>query len=213
MLDLVGFIPLLGDAAKGGKIANRLSDLRRAIDTATTGLNRSFQQTKDIAKKYWDDIANKNRADYEKAIKECTTKECRQKAALLKGPQYNNTPKDGPKGKWEGERGDGTWVPSNGGPPIEYKNGFPDYSPHSKGDVDIPMRGDREIDFKNADQAMRNKLNDPNWTRPDDHTWHHHEDGVTMQLIPKSVHATGGGASSPHTGGAALYSGQQAGEF
>lgn len=213
LLDVVGFIPLAGDAAKAGKIANKLNDLRRAIDTATAGLNRSFQRTKEIAAKYWDDIAKKNRAEYENAIKKCTTQECRQQAALLKGPQYANTPKDGPKGKWQGERGDGTWVPVDGSPPIEYKNGFPDYSPFSLGDFDIPMRGDWHHDFDAATRAMREKLGDPNWELPDHLTWHHHENGTTMQLIPKSVHATGGGASTPHMGGAALYSGKQKEEF
>jgi hypothetical protein len=213
LFDVVGLVPIAGDAAKAGKIANKLNDLRRALDTAAAGLNRSLQRTKEIAAKYWDDIAKKNRAEYEKAIKKCTTQECRQQAALLKGPQYGSTPKDGSNGTWQGERGDGTWVPADGSPPIKYKNGFPDYSPFSKGDVDIPMRGNRTSDFTNADKAMREKLGDPNWTRPSDYTWHHHENGTTMQLIPKNIHATGGGATTPHLGGASLYSGQQAGEF
>ena len=213
LLDAVGFIPLAGDAAKAGKIANKLNDLRRALDTAMAGLNRSFQRTREIAAKYWDDIAKKNRAAYDDAIQKCTTQACRQEAALLKGPQYTNTPKDGPNGKWQGERGDGTWVPSDGSPPVKYKNGFPDYSPFSKGDVDIPMRGDRTKDSDNADKAMREKLGDPHWERPRDYTWHHHENGTTMQLIPKSIHATGEGATTPHMGGAALYSGKQAEEF
>jgi A nuclease of the HNH/ENDO VII superfamily with conserved WHH len=38
----------------------------------------------------------------------------------------------------------------------------------------------------------------PNWKMPDDMTWHHHEDGVTMLLIPQTVNKV------PHTGGAAL---------
>ncbi len=176
-------------------------------------MNRSLQRTKEIAAKYWDDISKKNRAEYEKAIQKCTTQECRQQAALLKGPQYDSTPKDGPNGKWQGERGDGTWMPADGSPPIKYKNGFPDYSPFSKGDVDIPMHGNRTSDFTHADKAMREKLGDPNWTRPSDYTWHHHENGTTMQLVPKNIHATGGGATTPHMGGASLYSGQQAGEF
>jgi hypothetical protein len=130
----------------------------------------------------------------------------------LKGPQYKNTPTEGPNGKWVGERGDGTWVPENGGPPVEYRNGFPDYSPYSRGQVDIPMAGDSK-DFAAADKAMREKLGDPNWKRPPDCTWHHNENGVTMELIPKNVHATGGGASTPHMGGAAMTSGSQADEF
>lgn len=213
LFDVIGFVPVLGDAAKAGKVANRLVDLKRAVDTAASGMQRAFQKTKDAATKYWDDIAVRNRQAYDDAIKNCTNKACRDAKAPLKGPQYNNTPTDGPNGKWAGERGDSTWQPSNGGPPVTYKNGFPDYGPFSKGDVDIPMQGNRTTDFGAADEAMRQKLNDPNWERPADHTWHHSENGVTMQLIPKNVHATGGGASTPHMGGASLYTGSNATEF
>ncbi len=125
---------------------------------------------------------------------------------MKKGPQYKNTPTSD-KGSWNPSdgRGDGVFTPNNGGPPITYKNGFPDYSSFSKGDVEIPMRGNHSSDFTNADKAMREQLGDPNWKRPRDHTWHHKEDGVTMQLVPKNVHSTGGGASSPHMGGASMY--------
>lgn len=211
LLDLVGLIPLFGDGAKAGKIANRLMDLRRAIDAAANGLRNAFKRTNDIAKKYWDDLIKKNREVYEKAIKDCANKKCRDQKAHLKGPQYKNTPVN--NGHWTGERGDSKWVPDNGSPPIEYKNGFPDYSPHSKGDVDIPMTGSRDIDDDLALQAMRKKLDDPSWDPPADHTWHHNENGTTMQLIPKNIHATGGGAHSPHMGGAALYQGNQAEAF
>jgi hypothetical protein len=213
LFDVIGFVPILGDAAKAGKVANRLIDLKRAVDTAASGMQRAFQKTKDTAAKYWDDIAARNRQAYDDAIKNCTNKACRDAKATLKGPQYKNTPTDGPNGQWAGERGDSVWQPSNGGPPVTYKNGFPDYGPFSKGDVDIPMQGNRTTDFGAADEAMRQKLNDPNWERPANQTWHHNENGVTMQLIPKNVHATGGGASTPHMGGASLYTGGNATEF
>ncbi|AEV39701.1 Rhs-family protein (plasmid) [Pseudovibrio sp. FO-BEG1] len=204
-LDLVGFIPVVDILAKGGKIADKLNDIRKAINIAGPGLQKSFNKTKEVAAKYWDDLATKNRKAYDDAIKNCKTKACRDEKAHLKGPQYKNIPKDGPKGKWEGERGESKWVPANGNPPVEYKNGFPDYGPLSKGDVEIAMKGNNYDDFKAADKAMQAKLGDSSWERPRDHTWHHKEDGVTMQLIPSKYHATGGGASTPHTGGAALY--------
>ena len=213
LLDVVGFVPLLGDAAKGGKILNKLNDLRRAIDAANSAVVRKFEQVKKAASKYWDDIVKNNRKAYDDAIKSCGTKQCRDAKAILKGPQYRNTPTEGPNGKWVGDRGDGTWVPSNGGPPVEYRNGFPDYSPFSKGDVDIPMVGDHNLDFKNADAAMRKKLGDDSWEMPEGYTWHHNENGTTMQLVPQNIHATGGGASTPHMGGAALHSGGQSAEF
>lgn len=213
LMDVVGLVPIAGDAAKAAKIANKLNDLRKSLDVAASALSKTFQKTKSAAAKYWDDMAKARKADYDAAIKNCKTKACRDAEAAKKGPQYGNTPTDGPNGKWVGDRGESVWQPANGGPPITYKNGFPDYAPHATGSVDIPMKGNRTTDFTTADQAMRDKIGDPDWTRPSTHTWHHKEDGVTMELIPKSVHATGGGASTPHMGGASLYDGSNAGGF
>lgn len=205
LFGVIGLVPIVGDAAKGARIANRLNDVRRAVDAAGAGLARQFGRVKTAASKYWDDIARRNRQAYEDAIRNCADRACRERAARLRGPQYNNTPTSGPNGQWVGERGDSVWQPAGGGPPITYRNGFPDYSPHSAGNVEIPVTGDTRTDFRLADQAQRQRLGDPNWERPNTHTWHHVEDGTTMQLIPKDVHATGGGASTPHMGGASMY--------
>ena len=209
LLDAVGIVPVFGDGAKAAKIADRLNDLRRSIDTLTTGVARGMRQTREAALKYWDDIVKGNDAAYRRALASCNgTQRCLDAAALNKGPQYNNTPTSD-KGSWtppEG-RGDGVFTPDNGGPPITYQNGFPDYSAHSVADVDIPMTGVRRTDDALADEAMRAR--DPDWSRPRGHTWHHHQDGVTMQLVPESVHGTGRGAASPHMGGASLYNGSQ----
>lgn len=215
LLDVAGLVPIVGDGAKGAKIANRLNDLRKSLDVAQTGMQRAFGKTQAAARKYWDDAIKSNKTAYEEALKACNgSKACREAAAAKKGPQYKNTPTSGKNGEWvSGERGDGVWKPANGGPSITYKDGFPNYGPHSKGDVQIPMRGNTSSDFRDADAAMRDKLGDPNWQRPRDHTWHHNEDGTTMQLIPKNVHATGGGASTPHMGGASLYDGSNATQF
>ncbi|MGH0004279.1 HNH endonuclease [Pseudovibrio ascidiaceicola] len=214
-LDVVGFIPVVDILAKGGKIADKLNDIRKAINIAGPGLQKGFNKTKDVAAKYWDDLAKKNRKAYDDAIKNCKTKACKEKHASKKGPQYNNTPKtgDGKKGKWEGERGDSKWIPANGEPPVEYKNGFPDFGPHSKGDVEIPMTGNNKKDFPAADKAMQAKLGDPEWKKPEGYTWHHKEDGVTMQLVPSKMHANGGDIKTTHVGGAAMYNGGHASDF
>ncbi|KZK95309.1 MULTISPECIES: HNH endonuclease [unclassified Pseudovibrio] len=213
LFDVVGLVPIAGDAIKGGRILNKLNDLRKAVDSAGGILQKSFNKTKKVATKYWDDLAKKNRKAYDDAIKNCKTKACRESHAVKKGSQYGNTPKSGKNGIWEGERGDSKWVPADGGKPVEYKNGFPDYGPHSKGDVDIAMTGKNSKDFPAADKAMQEKLGDPTWRKPKGYTWHHKEDGVTMQLVPEHIHATGRGASTPHTGGAAMYKGGHASDF
>jgi A nuclease of the HNH/ENDO VII superfamily with conserved WHH len=206
LMDLVGVVPLIGDAAKAGKIANKLNDLRKALDVTGSALGKTFKNTKEAAAKYWADMAKARKEAYDAAVKKCNgSKACIDKLPSPKGPQYKTLPSDGPRGKWTGERGDGVFTPSNGTPPITYKNGFPDFGPpHSTHQVEIPMRGDHDVDFRLADEAARRA--DPNFTRPDTHTWHHKEDGVTMQLVPKDTHnvALGGGN---HTGGASLYSG------
>ena len=214
LMDAVGIIPIFGDGVKAAKIADRLNDLRKSIDVTSTAVARAFNQTRATATKYWDDIVQANRQKWRDALANCGgTQACKDAAALQKGPQYRNTPTSD-KGTWnppEG-RGDGVFTPANGGPPITYKNGFPDYSSHSVADVDIPMTGNRTTDFDLADEAMLAK--DPNWQKPSGYTWHHHEDGVTMQLIPSNIHGTGSGAMSPHMGGAALYgNGSQATAF
>lgn len=207
VFDLAGFVPLFGDGAKGARIAARVDEVRRTLDVANTAMGRMFGATKEAAAKYWDDIARNNRANYERAVANCgSDKRCRDAAALQKGPQYANTPTSD-RGTWTGERGDGTFTPNDGGPPITYRNGFPDFSAHSRGNVEIPMTG-TPADRRMADQAMRDQLGDPNWTKPSDYTWHHKEDGVTMQLIPTSMNSSYG-----HTGGASLYTGSNATGF
>lgn len=213
LFDVVGFVPIIGDAAKGTRIANKLNDLRRSLDVASSAVTRSLNKTKEVAAKYWDDIAKRNRQAYEDAIKNCPDKACRDGKAILKGPQYRNTPVDGPNGQWKGERGDSVWQPSDGRPPVTYKNGFPNYSPYSQGDVSIAMKGNETTDFTAATKAYREQIGDQDWKLPKDMTWHHKEDGVTMQLVPKNIHAVGDGAQSPHMGGASLYSGSNASEF
>ncbi|MGL4309556.1 MAG: HNH endonuclease [Paracoccaceae bacterium] len=206
MFDLAGFVPALGDTAKGARVVAKLDDLRRTLDIANTAMGRMFQSTKEAAAKYWDDVMASRKAAYDEAVRACgTNKACRDSKAPMKGPQYAQTPTT--NGNWVGERGDGVWHPDGGGPPITYRNGFPDFSAHSRGQVEIPMTGLRG-DHAMADSAMRNQLGDQNWTRPPGYTWHHKEDGVTMQLVPTSINNTYG-----HTGGASLYSGANSGGF
>ena len=86
------------------------------------------------------------------------------------------------------------------------RQGYPDYTPwiFEEGgvpaDVWIKYSGDRGKDFRRARNAMREKLNDPNWHAPDNYTWHHHEDTGRMLLIPSDLNNGIG-----HTGGIPHY--------
>jgi RHS repeat-associated protein len=89
---------------------------------------------------------------------------------------------------------------------VTYRNGHPDFKPFlykgppGKGEVPIKLTpGDRPADFRNAnDEAgfMGKRGEATATSHPDGYTWHHHEDGKTMQLLPTDVHD-----AAPHTGG------------
>ena len=53
-------------------------------------------------------------------------------------------------------------------------------------------------DFKQSDELYREMIGDPNWRKPKDMTWHHHQDCKTMILVPKAINN-----NVPHSGGAA----------
>ncbi len=201
--DTVGLIPVV-DGIKGVRAGVRLLDIKRAVDVANTAMGRVFQTTKDTAAKYWADMAKARKEAYDAAVVSCNgTKSCLDRLPSPKGPQYDTLPKDPNKGSWSGTPGDGVWTPKDGGPPVTYANGFPNFSPFSKADVDIPMKGN-STDFTAADKAMRARTGDPNWQIPDGYTWHHKENGVTMQLVPSSINTASYGGVN-HTGGAALF--------
>jgi hypothetical protein len=79
------------------------------------------------------------------------------------------------------------------------KEGYPDFSPYAEAEIKVEgLRGTIPPDDKLANQAVGLS------STPDGYTWHHVEDGSTMQLLPSDIHAT-----FPHTGGASLIRGQQ----
>lgn len=78
------------------------------------------------------------------------------------------------------------------------KDGFPDFTPYrhpTVKDVQIEFAGSYPKDFAAADKAagITEKMRDD-----EGYTWHHHQDGKTMQLIKKDVHK-----DFFHTGGMA----------
>jgi hypothetical protein len=101
---------------------------------------------------------------------------------------------------------------------IPYKNGFPNFDDFvvpagagKKAQVEIPQTGDNTIDFDAADDALlastgktKGMLEEELGT---DLTWHHKEDGVTMQLVSEKLH--GGTHQSGHAGGGSLMQNQE----
>lgn len=75
------------------------------------------------------------------------------------------------------------------------KDGFPEFSSHAIKRIPLErgQKGNYTSDFTEA-----NKKSGYNKT-PDGYTWHHHEDGITMELIPTAIHN-----AARHTGGTAV---------
>jgi len=69
-------------------------------------------------------------------------------------------------------------------------NGYPDFSSVSRKDVKIDFSGSRRTDAKRANEAAGFD------ETPKGYVWHHHQDGTTMQLIPRDKHVKSG-----HDGG------------
>jgi hypothetical protein len=76
------------------------------------------------------------------------------------------------------------------------RSGFPDFGPYSKKTIRFKkgFTGDRGVD-----DAAANRL----FPAPDGYTWHHHQDGKTMQLIPTDLHD-----AVRHGGGVAVIKGK-----
>lgn len=78
------------------------------------------------------------------------------------------------------------------------KDGYPDFSPYKyealeagqKNEVLIEITGNRVEDAKRANEVAGFK------ETPDKYTWHHHQDGYTIQLVRNDVHE-----AVRHTGG------------
>ena len=98
------------------------------------------------------------------------------------------------------QKADGTTVfTRSDGVSVTYdKAGFPDFIPHrhpTVKDVQIEFTGSYQKDFAAADKAagITEEMRDSQ-----EYTWHHHQDGKTMQLIKRDVHR-----DFFHTGGMA----------
>ncbi len=219
VFDVIGFVPVLGDAVKGGRTALKLRHLGKMVDDIASGMAKSFRKTEDLATDFWK--LKRNDAAYKKALKSCNgTKACLDEAALKKGQQYASTPKSGKGGNWNPPdgRGDGEWVPTPGSDlakaidpkkSIEYENGFPKFDDFSKGEVKIPQTGSSRKDMSLADEMFKKQTGNANWTRPDGYTWHHKQDGTSMQLVPSKINND---PYAGHAGGQALFGKTQTGK-
>lgn len=183
------------------------------------GEKRSFEDTskdfKELLPNFLKDIASKLDINVNEPV-ETKNDETRAEVYITLstyGERIQQTPISG--GFWEGDRGESKFFSFNdkvneilkefGIDGIEYKNGIPDFSPVSKGTVEIDfMSSDRYSNlgnFRQADIALA-KLRGcspeeiQKWREENGYTWHERNDMKTMDLIPREINSTFG-----HLGG------------
>lgn len=128
--------------------------------------------------------------------------------------RLDQTPKDGDRGEWSGERGESQYIPSdegmkkilaeNGTDGIEYKNAIPNFSDVSKSTVKIDdMSDDRASNFKQCDEKCVDQWNQDkfggkddwtardiaNWRNDNKYSWHERNDMETCDLVPTEVNS------------------------
>lgn len=121
------------------------------------------------------------------------------------------------EGRWLGERGNSDWQSNRasvnaqtGNQPVPFRNGFPDFSQWSRGEVRLPNMRGTDADFREADRLFARQQR---WFQQDgtpdgdrvrvmrergNMVWHHHQDERRMQLIPRELNRLS------HLGGAAM---------
>lgn len=134
--------------------------------------------------------------------------------------EVKGCPIEGHGGHWDGERGNSKWFPNRDEIPknprmnpdnltwgeildkygidgVNFKDGEPDFSPISKGNVEIDnFTEDRLSKGGNFDQATEKlaqqrgctKEEVEKWMQDNKYTWHECSDCKTMQKVPREVH-------------------------
>jgi hypothetical protein len=102
-------------------------------------------------------------------------------------------PKNSPNPeKWQKKGGkitieeDDTWVYHHrNGNVVRYSDGYPDFKSAGLVEQEVNVGGfkDYNTDFKKADELAPNGPRDA-----EKNTWHHHQDGKTMQEVNKEIH-------------------------
>ncbi|NJN38871.1 MAG: cytoplasmic protein [Acaryochloridaceae cyanobacterium CSU_3_4] len=88
--------------------------------------------------------------------------------------------------KWRKKGGtiDENWTYTDwDGNSVPYVDGFPDYKAggYVRAEVKIKQKGNRTTDFTDATTANGG-------VKPENTTWHHHQDGTTMQAVDREIH-------------------------
>ena len=115
-------------------------------------------------------------------------------------------------GKWEGKPGNGKWFSElkdvlevTKGEPIEFKNGFPKFAKWAQASFKFKSLNGTHEDFDKVYERIKiikglnSKSEAKKYLKMKGLTPHHHEDGLTIELIPTKLHS-----EIPHIGGASI---------
>ena len=126
--------------------------------------------------------------------------------------RLKQTPAEGDRGHWTGERGESRYIPTDeeikkiladyGMDGVDYKDGIPDFSKCSEATVEIDdMSSNRNKNFEQCDEKCAEQWNAEardgktdwtardvaNWRRENHYSWHECNDRKTCQLVPTKV--------------------------
>lgn len=126
--------------------------------------------------------------------------------------RLKQTPAEGDRGSWTGERGESKYIPTNeevkeiladyGMDGVDYKDGIPDFSKCSEATVEIDdMSSNRNKNFEQCDEKCAEQWNAEardgktdwtardvaNWRRENHYSWHECNDRKTCQLVSTKV--------------------------
>ncbi len=203
--------PLLEESKNMDKISDT-AELDKPITNYVSGLDKVDSSSDDISE---EDIIEDEEDD--DLIAQAEAYEAR----------VSGCPIEGHNGNWDGFRGNSEWRPDREAVPtrynpealtwgqildkygidgIEYKDGDPDFSPVSKGEVEIEdFTDDRPSNFAQADEALAKQRGcSPEevkqWREENGYTWHECRDCKTMQKVPREIHN-----NMDHSGGVSEY--------
>ena len=210
---------ILGSSGAGRKAAAEFSDdasqaLAKHGDEVNQALKETGEQAgKKVGQEFSQETSEqlaKNSDDVAKGAKEAGEKNDIYPSTY--DERINQTPVN--NGSWTGDRGESKFISEldgvndvlkkydiNG---IEYKDGIPDFSPVSEGEVIHPdMSIDRNKNFRVADELLAEQLGVSRkeitkLRKQGKFTWHELNDMKTMQLIPSILNSKFG-----HLGGVA----------
>ena len=201
----IGLEPQLADgvlSSGGGK----LSHLADNLSAFAKNLDGSVDEVVEAGSKARKDMSDDVARGLEEARKKGTSYPSTYDERINQTPVNN--------GSWTGDRGESKFISEldevndvlkqydiDG---IEYKDGIPDFSPVSEGEISHPDMGiDRNKNFKVADELLAKQLDVPRkeitkLRKQGKLTWHELNDMETMQLVPSVVNSKFG-----HLGGVA----------